>query len=45
MNKPYVDVRGPWPSLIAGQAAIRLVGCKRDITVEDAIEFVLTNNL
>lgn len=44
MHKPYVDVRGPWPTLVFGQAAFRLTGCKRDITVEEAIQHVLSQN-
>lgn len=38
----YIDVRGPWPTLIHGGAAITLKGChNRGITVEEAVEFVL----
>lgn len=41
-HQAYVDVRGPWPTLVHGQAAVTLQGCyNRRITVEEAIEFVL----
>lgn len=42
MFDAYVDVRGPWPTLVHGQAAITLNGClNRGITVEEAQAFVL----
>lgn len=39
--KAYIDVRGPWPVLVYGQAAIELRGCQRRITVEQAVQHLL----
>lgn len=36
MRNAYVDVRGPWPSLVRGQVMTSLIGCDRSITVEQA---------
>lgn len=34
--RPYIDVRGCWPTLVKGQYAVTLRGCDRNITVEEA---------
>lgn len=40
--KPYIDIRGPWPTLVSGQAAFTMNGCdNRNITVEEAQVFIL----
>ena len=36
----YVDIRGPWPTLVIGFRAFLLEGCHRDITVDEAIRLV-----
>jgi hypothetical protein len=35
-NGEYVDVRGVWPVYINGFVAVRLVGKRHDITLDDA---------
>jgi hypothetical protein len=35
-----IDVRGVNPTYINGNIAISLVGCKRDITVEEAEKWI-----
>lgn len=41
MHKAYIDTRGPWPTLVHGQAAVTLKGCKRNVTVEEAVEHLI----
>lgn len=44
-HSAYIDTRGPWPVLVSGQAAVELRGCKRDITVEEAVTFLFPQRL
>lgn len=39
--RPYIDVRGCWPTLVKGQYAVTLRGCDRNITVEEAEKHLL----
>lgn len=39
--RPYIDVRGCWPTLVKGQYAVTLRGCDRSITVEEAEKHLL----
>lgn len=41
MFNPYIDVRPTWPTLILGQAAVTLRGCDRSITVQQAVDHLL----
>jgi len=41
MEAGYVDVRGPWPTLVIGNKAWQLTGADRSITVADAINRVI----
>lgn len=40
MSDTRIDVRGAWPVYIKGMHAVRLVGVKRDITVQEAEKLV-----
>lgn len=44
-HKAYIDVRGPWPTLVHGQAALTLRGCDRSITVEEAVKHLLGEDI
>ena len=41
--KEYIDVRGPHPIYFRGNNYVRLVGCNRGISIQDAMVWIMTH--